>query len=218
MKKALFTFIFLCLHSIVFSQVNIEEIKKNVTENPQKYYYDYLEIFKTAPETLSQEQLNYIYYGNNYVDYGYDRLTFNQKSGKISKFAHNRISKKFAEKILLDALPLYEQNPLNKELLLCLSDLYKAKSEQEKSDFHYNQYQLLIKTIEKSGNGKLDNSAILVTSFQDLMLSVERFSIVFVPGLDFKEKVLPDGSWLYIFKNGIDLFFVRLVHHKDAFK
>lgn len=103
MKKALFTFIFLCLHSIVFSQVNIEEIKKNVTENPQKYYYEYLEIFKTAPETLSQEQLNYIYYGNNYVDYGYDRLTFNQKSGKISKFAHNRISKKFAEKILLDA-------------------------------------------------------------------------------------------------------------------
>ena len=99
-----------------------------------------------------------------------------------------------------------------------MSDLYKAKSEQEKSDFHYNQYQLLIKTIEKSGNGKLDNSAILVTSFQDLMLSVERFSIVFVPGLDFKEKVLPDGSWLYIFKNGIDLFFVRLVHHKDAFK
>ena len=56
------------------------------------------------------------------------------------------------------------------------------------------------KTIEKSGNGKLDNSAIIVTSFQDLMLSVERFSIVFVPGLDFKEKVLPDGSWLYIFK------------------
>ena len=98
MKKALFTFIFLCLHGIVFSQVNIEKIKKNVTENPQKYYYEYLEIFKTAPETISQEQLNYIYYGNNYVDYGYDKLTFNQKSGKISKFAHNRISKKFAEK------------------------------------------------------------------------------------------------------------------------
>ena len=50
MKKALFTFIFLCLHSIVFSQVNIEEIKKNVTENPQKYYYEYLEIFTSETQ------------------------------------------------------------------------------------------------------------------------------------------------------------------------
>lgn len=216
--KTLLTFIFLSFHFFVFSQINVEEIKKNVIENPQKYYYDYLEIFKTTPEKLSQEQLNYIYYGNNYVDYGYDRLTFNQKSGKISNFAHNRISKKFAEKILLDALPLYNQNPLNKELLLCLSDLYKALKDSEKSTFHYNQYQLLVNTIQNSGYGRLDNSAILVTSFQDLMLSVERFSIVFVPGLDFKEKVLPDGSWLYVFKNGLDLFFVRMIHHKDAFK
>ncbi|WP_155845778.1 hypothetical protein [Chryseobacterium gregarium] len=45
----------LVIHSLLFfSQINVEEIKKNVIENPQKYFYEYLEIFKKDPSKLTQ--------------------------------------------------------------------------------------------------------------------------------------------------------------------
>ena len=39
MKKAL-TILSIFIFYFSFSQINVEEIKKNVTENPQKYYYE----------------------------------------------------------------------------------------------------------------------------------------------------------------------------------
>ena len=110
--KKIYSLLLLLFFCISFSQVNVEEIKKNVTENPQKFYYEYLEVFKKSPETLSQEQLNYIYYGNNYVDYGYNRLEFNQELGKITKVANKNFSKKLAEITIEKALVLYEKNPI----------------------------------------------------------------------------------------------------------
>ncbi|HAI80838.1 MAG TPA: hypothetical protein DCL65_07385, partial [Chryseobacterium sp.] len=77
--KELYGVLMIFCVSVVFGQVNIDEIKKNVTENPQKFYYQNLETFRTNPSTLSDEELNYIYYGNNYVDYGFDRGDFNKK-------------------------------------------------------------------------------------------------------------------------------------------
>ncbi|MGO4707882.1 hypothetical protein AB4Y90_01960 [Chryseobacterium sp. 2TAF14] len=49
------------------------------------------------------------------------------------------------------------------------------------------------------------------------MLALEN-SKVFTRGITFKSTVLPDGSWLNIYKNGQDLFFVRTTHHKDLYK
>lgn len=105
----------------IFCQINIDDIKKNVLENPQTFYYDNLEIYKNNPEKLTQEQLNYIYYGNNYVDYGYKRIEFNNRLNKVTKFCGRKISKKLATKVLEDALSLYQQNPIDKELFMTLS-------------------------------------------------------------------------------------------------
>lgn len=44
--KKIFYVIFLFVSGFCFSQINVEEIKKNIDENPQKYFYDYLEIFR----------------------------------------------------------------------------------------------------------------------------------------------------------------------------
>jgi len=68
-----------------------------------------------------------------------------------------------------------------------------------------------------SGTGKLDVSPILVANFSDQMLALEN-SKVFTRGITFTTKVLPDGSWLNIYKNGQDLFFVKTIHHKDLYK
>ncbi|PIF43668.1 uncharacterized protein DUF4919 [Chryseobacterium sp. 52] len=214
----IFQLVFILSFGICYCQINVEEIKKNVTENPQKYYYDHLEVFKTDPKSLSQEQLNYIYYGNNYVDYGYRRGEFNKQLNEITKFADRKISSKKASEVLEKAIPLYQKNPINKELLTDLSDLYKKTGDLVKGELHSTQLQLLHETIKNSGTGKLDNSPIVVTNFSDQLYAIEQISDVFFRGISFDTKVLPDGSWLNIFKNGIRLFFVKTVHHKDMYK
>jgi hypothetical protein len=210
--------IFILCFGLYFSQVNVEEIKKNVAENPQKYYSDVVEIFKTDPKSLNQEQLNYVYYGNNYVDYGYKRIQFNEQLNEITKFTGRKISPKKVSEVLEKAMSLYQKNPLNKELLTDLSNLYKKTGNLVKSELYSTQLQLLYRTISNSGTGKLDNSPIVVTNFSDQWYAVENFSGIFSRGLDFDTKVLPDGSWLNIFKNGTHLFFVKTVHHKDLYK
>jgi len=42
---------------------------------------------------------------------------------------------------------------LQKELLLDLQKLYYKIKEEDKGDFHFSQYQLLLKTINNSGTG-----------------------------------------------------------------
>lgn len=216
--KELYGVLMIFCVSVVFGQVNIDEIKKNVTENPQKFYYQNLETFRTNPSTLSDEKLNYIYYGNNYVDYGFDRGDFNKKLSEVSKFAGRKISKKLSAEVLNKALSLYQLNPLNKTLLNDLALLYGYSGDHEKRDFHLLQYQLLVETIGKSGTGLLEETPIVVTSFQDKFLALEQFSKVLASGISFKTKQLEDGSWLDIFKNGLDLYFIKTVHHKDMFK
>jgi hypothetical protein len=217
MKKNFFL-IFLLIFCFDFAQVNIEAIKKNVLENPQKYYFDYLETYKTNPDQLSQDELNYIYYGNNYVDYSYKRADFNKKIEEISKFARRKISPKFAREILPKALDLYQLNPLYKDLLLDLVNIYDCLKDKENSQLYSKQYELLLQTIQNSGTGKLDTSPIIVTGFSDKFIALQHFSNLTWAGLDFKTKVLEDGSWLDIFKNGMDLYFIRTVNHKDMLK
>lgn len=216
MKKLLFL-LSLLFFGFCFSQVNIEKIKNDVTSDSKKFYYDNLEIFKTDPKSLNQEQLNYIYYGNNYVDYGFKRKEFMNDLGEVTKFSNRKISFKKATEVLEKAKFLYKKNPLKKELLLDLQKLYYIIKEQDKGDFHFSQYQILCETIQNSGTGKLDISPVVVTNFSDQMFALEN-SKVFVRGITFTSKVLPDGSWLNIYKNGQDLFFVRTTHHKDFFK
>lgn len=216
--KRFLIFLNIVISTFLFSQINVDEIKKNVLENPQIFYYDNLEIYKTNPEKLTQEQLNYIYYGNNYVDYRYKKIEFNNQLNKITKFCSKKISQKLATKVLEDALSLYQQNPINKELVYDLVNIYKTLGDNTKSDLHALQYKLLRETIQKSGTGKLEEFPIVVTSFSDQIIALEDFSSVYKYGTDFTSKVLPDGSWLNIFRNGLDLFFVKTVHHKDMFK
>jgi len=215
MVKAL-CLLFSLTFGLCFSQVNIDEIKKNVAADPQKYYYDYLEIFKRSPERLEQEQLNYIYYGNNYVDYGYNENEFYQQLKEVQKFSGRTVSKKLAGIILEKALPLYEQNPLHKDLLLQLSSLYHILGDQEKGEKLSLSYQLLTETIRKSGTGKLDTSPIVVTSFSDHRLILQEQAFMYRP--DFNIKILPDGSWLTVVKSGLDLYFIKMLHYKDRFK
>lgn len=216
--KKFFSLGLLLMITLLFCQVNIDEIKKQVTENPQQYYFENLELFKTDPESLSQDQLNYIYYGNNYVDYGYKRDVFNKKLSEITKVVTRKSSPKLSQQVLKEARSLFSENPINKDLLNNMSILSERVGDKKNSEMYALQRRLLLETIQNSGTGLSVESPVVVTHFKDQFVALEEFSTIFVPGISFDSKLLPDGSWLNIYKNGLDLYFIKTVHHKDFLK
>lgn len=209
MKKAL-TILSIFIFYFSFSQINVEEIKKNVTENPQKYYYEYLEIFKKEPSKLSQEQMNQLYYGSRFVKSEYSTKDYNNDYDSIWKLAGNRISKNKAQKIVSLAEEKYLKNPLDKEILLKTANIYNALGENAKSELCNNQYLAIVSTIENSGDGKTENTPIFVISAGDMISMLKRVMGGFG---DFKQKDkdLPDGSLLTEYSVGENKIFVELV-------
>jgi hypothetical protein len=211
MKKIL-SFFLLIIFGLSFSQINVEEIKSNVTENPQKYYYDYLEIFKKDPSKLSQEEMNQLYYGSRFVDTGYSLSAYNKDYDEVWKPASKRIAKSKAQKILSKAENAYSKNPFEREILTALSNIYKAVGETAKSDICISQYKLIEETITKSGTGNSEDSPICVIRAGDVISQIDNLR-GYGMARDFKQdtKVLPDGSMLTKYEMGKKQIYVKLV-------
>lgn len=208
--KTILTILSIFAFYFSFSQINVEEIKKNVNENPQKYYYEYLEIFKKEPSKLSQEQMNQLYYGSRFIKSEYSTKDYNNDYDAIWKLAGNRISKNKAQKIVSLAEEKYLKNPLDKEILLKTANIYSALGENAKSELRNNQYLAIVNTIENSGDGKTENTPICVIRAGDMISMLKRFMGGFG---DFKQKDkdLSDGSYLTEYSVGENKIFVKLV-------
>ena len=210
MKKLLIFLLVLFSINCYFSQISIEEIKKNITENPQNYYYEYLEIFKKDPSKLSQEQMNQLYYGSRFVKSEYSTKDYNNDYDSIWKLIGDKISKNKAQKIVTLAEEKYLKNPLDKEILLKVAKIYSALGENAKSELCNNQYLTILNTIENSGDGKTENTPICVIRAGDMISLLKRVMGGFG---DFKQKDkdLPDGSLLTEYSVGENKIFVKLV-------
>lgn len=204
---------FLLFFGICFSQINVEEIKKNVTENPQKYYYDYLETFKKDPLELDQEQMNQLYYGSRFVKSEYEMSDYNKDYDEIWKIASRKfISKKKAQQIVKKAEEGYSKNPLQKDILMGLSNIYDALEDNIKRDLCLSQNKAIVQTIEKSGTGKSEDSPIYVINASDMLDKIKDLSVGKNRGMfDQKMKDLPDGSMLTTYSLGDEKIFVVLV-------
>ncbi|GAA5091084.1 hypothetical protein GCM10023210_18030 [Chryseobacterium ginsengisoli] len=206
MKKIIFIFLLL-FSQIYFSQINVEEIKKNVKENPQKYYTDYLEIFKKDPLKLSQEEMNQLYYGSRFAGTEYNIADYNKDYEEIWKIASRRgLSKVKAQKIIAKAEAAYNKAPLNNEILAAMVNIYNAIGEKTKAEICILQNNRIIKTIDESGTGKSENSPICVITAGDMMSIAKP---VMMMGRAFKQKDIKtdDSSILTEYSNaGISLF------------
>lgn len=211
MKKML-SFLLLISFVISFCQTNVEEIKKNVTENPQKYYYEYLEIFKKDPLKLTQDEMSQLYYGSRFVDTGYSLSAYNNDYDEVWKPASKRISKSKAQKILAKAEIAYSKNPFEREILTSLSNIYKALGETEKSDICISQYNIIEETIVKSGTGNSEDSPICVIRAGDVIRQIDNLQ-GYGMARNFKQdmKVLPDGSMLTKYEMVKKQIYVKLV-------
>ncbi|MRM82671.1 DUF4919 domain-containing protein [Riemerella anatipestifer] len=212
MKKTIFIVFLNFLFAFSYGQINTELIKKNVTENPKENFYNLLDIFKTDPSKLTQEQLNQLYYGSKFVKMDYTIGNYNSESGTFWKHAQKKLSKSKAEKIIEEAELKYSKNPLNKSLLDNMINIYNALNENQKSDLCYKQKDLITQTIEKSGDGKSEETAICVLTAGEVLQQLEKL-IQTGPRAQFSQKMkqLSDGSILTIYRIGDREVFVKLV-------
>lgn len=212
MKKIIFSSILFFVFQLTIAQINTEVIKKNVTENPQENFYNLLDIFKVNPSVLTQEQLNQLYYGSKFVKIDYSIADYNRESGTFWKTAQKKLSKSKAEKMVKEAEIKYSKNPLNKNLLNDMKNIYIALSEIQKADLCSKQIDLVLQTIEKSGDGKSEETAICVLTAGEVLQQLEKLMKSAPRGqFDQKMKQLSDGSILTIYKIGDRKAFVKLV-------
>ena len=212
MKKIL-SFLLLIIYGISFSQINVEEIKKNVIENPQKYFYDYLEIFKNDPSKLTQDEMNQLYYGSRFMKLDYNLSVYNKDSKEIWNPASKRgISKSKAQKIVAKAEETYSKYPFDKNILEGLSNIYNALDNKAKSKLFDDQYIAIANTIKNSGTGGSADSPICVIWAGDVIGQIDNLR-GYGMARDFKQdiKTLPDGSMLTKYEMGKKQIFVKLV-------
>lgn len=169
MRKYIISGILLLIFQVFHAQINTELIKKNVTENPQENFYKLLDIFKVNPSELTQEQLNQLYYGSKFLKLDYTIGNYNSESWTFWKPAQKRLSKSKAEKMLSEAESKYLTNPLNKSLLDDMMNIYRALNDNQKEKLCSKQKDLIIQTIEKSGDGKSEETAICVLTAGEVL-------------------------------------------------
>ncbi|MDP9958633.1 DUF4919 domain-containing protein [Chryseobacterium lathyri] len=207
----LFQIIFILSFGLYFSQINVEEIKKNVTENPQEYN-NYLEVFKKNPKNLTQQQMNFLYYGSRFMGSGDEISNYNDDYKEIWKVAEKKTSKSKAEKILAKAEAAYAKDPLNKSILKNMSNIYRSLDDKSKEDLAVFQYNAVVNTIGKSGSGASEDSPICVIWPGDVISQIDNLR-GYGTSADFKQnmKFLPDGSMLTVYSMGSKKIFVKLV-------
>lgn len=209
MKKILILLLF--LNSVLFfSQINVAEITKNVTENPQKYFYGYLEVFMEDPSKLSQEEMNQFYYGSRFVKTEYSLSNYNKDYDEIWKIASRKgMSKVKAQKIFVKAEAAYYNNPLNMEILASMVNIYNAMGEKGKAEKCVLQNNRIIKTIDESGTGKIDFPICVITAGDMLTFAKP----IMMKGRDFKQKDIKtdDSCILTEYSNGDVSLFVKCI-------
>lgn len=212
MKKYIISGLLVLIFQVFYAQINTDQIKKNVTENPQENFYKLLDVFKVNPSELTQEQLNQLYYGSKFVKIDYTIGNYNSESGTFWKAAQKRLSKSKAEKMVSEAESKYSINPLNKNLLDDMMNIYRALDEHQKRELCSKQKDLIIQTIEKSGDGKSEETAICVLTPGEVLKQLDTL-IKSGPRAEFSQKMkqLSDGSILTIYKIGNREIFVKLV-------
>lgn len=211
MKRTVYTFFLSFLFTYSFAQIDVNLIKKNATENPKDNYYPLLEKFKVNPNDLSQEKLNQLYYGSKFIKNEYSIGDYNSDYEKIWKKTQNKLSKMKADKIIIEAEPKYIKNPLNKFVLEGMLYLYTASEDEKKLKIVKEQSDLIKTTIEKSGDGKSEQTPICVINPGDVHAQLGKFRFIDRTKFEQKTKQLEDGSILSIYKMGDEVYYVKLV-------
>ncbi len=178
MKKVLFLFLFF-LSIVSFSQtLNLEEIKKNVTDTNSPYSYAKLvEEFQNQPSALKSDTLKskYLYYGKLYSG-NYKRAS--DLKSKNLKFIKLTGEGKYSEAVELGE-ELLKNDPVNLVTLVNMMACYEntQKNNEEKYQKVKTQMEILLSTIAHYGDGKTRETPFQVISMGDEYALLNYFGI-----------------------------------------
>ena len=205
----LFLLLFSAINQFVKGQINIDIIKNKVTENPSESYFPLLEIFKTNPSQLTQDELNQLYYGSKYANPIDSKAKYDDYFEKIFSKTKENISKRKAESLLREAEIIYQKSPMDKVVLKGLMNIYQALKDEDKYQLALRQFNLIQNTIEQSGDGKSEETAICVINPSDQLSMIFRLK----KGSEFNQEIkqLSNKTILWIYSSGNSKIFVKLV-------
>ena len=213
MNKIILTFIFLCSSIFMLSQnLNLDSIKQNVqNENSNLFYEKLIYKFKFDPTSLTEEEVENLYYGKNFSKY---KTSFFDTD--YLEFTQN-ISRGNLKKAIISGEKYLEKDPTNSEVLTYMEIIYKKKDEESKKLALYSmQSKVLLNCIIKNGDGKTKETAFKVNSVG------EEYLIADILGKNIRNfkraSYLQNDGAIDEFSNGEEKIYFKVFKNIENFK
>lgn len=143
-------------------KIDFKSVEKSLTSEKSPYHYDKLIFkYKAYPKSLGSMESQYLYYGRNFR-----KDIVSTTDGDFKKLAADFKEGNFDECIRLGKI-LYDQDPTNLDILLILLKAYDSKKDGNNFMHHLSQFRALTDAIKNSGDGKSEESPLMVNTVGD---------------------------------------------------
>ncbi len=143
-------------------KIDFKSVEKSLTSEKSPYHYDKLIFkYKAYPKSLDSMESQYLYYGRNFR-----KDIVSTTDGDFKKLAADFKEGNFDECIRLGKI-LYDQDPTNLDILLILLKAYDSKKDGNNFMHHLSQFRALTDAIKNSGDGKSEESPLMVNTVGD---------------------------------------------------
>ncbi len=143
-------------------KIDFKSVEKSLASEKSPYHYDKLIFkYKAYPKSLDSMESQYLYYGRNFR-----KDIVSTTDGDFKKLAADFKEGNFDECIRLGKI-LYDQDPTNLDILLILLKAYDSKKDGNNFMHHLSQFRALTDAIKNSGDGKSEESPLMVNTVGD---------------------------------------------------
>ncbi len=175
--KRLLTLLLLLPLTLVAKTPNEDDITEKINDPVSPFYYPNLQIRFDNGDSFTAEEFHYLYYGFAYSE-RYRPLESNSKSDKVLLLASaidpDTPTQSALDEIVIAATEALETNPFSPTLWNLLSYAYGALGDKEREEMAFNRFNLILSTIDDSGNGLKERSPKHIIMFDhaiDLLAS-----------------------------------------------
>lgn len=202
-------FLLVFISNFIFGQrISVDSIKLNI-QNPESvfYYEKLISKFNIQPLEMSDEEIEYLYYGKSFSNYNsmesnsdYLECVNNFYKGKY------KVAKIYCEKYL-------KKDPTNSEIIWMVKNTYRKDKKSLDYILYDNQEKSLTNCIFKSGDGKTKETPYIVNSvgeeyFIGLLLNeyLSKFS---------RKSHLQKDSVIDEFTKGNKTYFFKVIYNSN---
>lgn len=148
----------------VIGNVDFDAIKDSVSQKSSELYYPGLvERILSLDTNLTSTEFKYLYYGNVFQDYYYPYGA----TEKQKKFEDTYKNATEFKEIEAQGLAVFDENPVNLDVILKLIFLYNHEKEVEKATVFAKIYVSFLEVIYASGTGMDCENGFVVISVDD---------------------------------------------------